>query len=145
ENYCRFADQFVIPAKPDNELRPYITSKSIRRGKLPFDFRGAFEQAPVTGEEEDVLKQHLLYCHSVAIHDPLPYYLDCVETSYRWEWIKAKITNYLAFLCQVQPLLREGILWLVDDVPFRGGYHGDPERPRPGADRCLYRLYSGLP
>lgn len=77
--------EFRICPKESWELRPYVRPYLTPSGQLGMDYvfgKGHFKgftyafDADAAGQLSQVAKRYLLYCHSLCIHDPLPYLLD---------------------------------------------------------------------
>jgi hypothetical protein len=118
-DYCRTAE---VAAKASGQLRPYVPLERHNKAEVahglylrPSDFK-----RPDRVEHGlDALKHHLLYCHSLAIDDPLPWLLDAFTLGERFSAYKtearAPVVNCLRFLHQIEPLLRARVVVLVEN------------------------------
>lgn len=119
--------QFSLPEKADGHLRPFVTSEGLSRADLRFEEKD-FDYPDVTGSKEDAIKLHLLYCHSLVIHDPLPYILDYFDQKSAPRVALTRLANYLSFLNQVRRCVEAGHLFFFDNVEdIRRARHWPPE------------------
>ena len=106
------------PSKTDGRLRPYVPFGEIRGGLDRQDFMHPQRAQTVLNG----LRHHLLYCDSLAIEDPLPglldhFALDEPVLSLNADKNRRKLVGCLHSLDRVQPLIRAGVLVLVDTTP----------------------------
>jgi hypothetical protein len=100
-------EQFEIPEKPENELRPYLFHRYTTGATfLPDTLRPSMEHA---------LKPYLLYSHGVAFLDPLPAFLDYFHyssgpsTSYERDHLP-EVERILQQYAAVADLIRHRVL-----------------------------------
>jgi len=121
DRYTNFCADFRLPQKDLAALRPYIShpvAQSLGLDDLYLNPNFSSQRS----EADNVLKQHLLFAHELVMHDPLPYHLDFFEDSKaRLDDAphRARLAQYLGFLMQVRPLLDAGVLFFIDDAPYR--------------------------
>lgn len=125
-----------VPDKQPAQLRPYVPLERHEFARVehelylrPHDFADPHKASAAL----NALKHHLLYCHSLAIDNPLRDLLDpfslaadlspdgyLSRTGYLARQ-RAMLVNYLRFLEQIKPLVRaQVIVWVEHDVtvPF---------------------------
>lgn len=106
--------QISCPPRKKGELRPFIHHYFFSPRSNPFDY-GSFKSNSVIFQE-DVVKKHLLYCHSLCISDPGEVVLRLAPSN--GDIGKETLANYFTFLLQIKPLLEARIITLVDDWPL---------------------------
>jgi hypothetical protein len=118
-----FGQAAEVPPKGDGHLRPYIPLETddFQRAAHGVYLRPDDFADPRNSELAlDALKHHLLYCHSLAIDNPLRWMLDAfvVEPApYMEDYLerqRAKVLNYLRFLIRIEPLVRAQVVVLVE-------------------------------
>jgi hypothetical protein len=130
ERVTAFRATAPVPAKQHGgELRPYVPviGRNIREGDHGLNLdRTDFDDPRRAEAAFDSLKHHLLYCHSLAVDDPLGYILDAFAT---WQpnelWrrdARPRLVNCVHFLERIEPLIRSGAVVLVEDQPWRRGF-----------------------
>jgi len=115
EGYRKWAeDSFLsFPALKEGELRPYfVTSSGLAswaQSGLP-DLE-AFDDQNEIWTAVDSIKHRLLYCHSLALDDPMGslLYTHSVRNA---ESSRARLLNFVNFLLHMAPLIRSGIICL---------------------------------
>lgn len=106
--------QISCPPRKKGELRPFIHHQIFSPRSTPFDY-GSFESNSAIFQE-DVVKKHLLYCHSLCISDPGEFVLRLAPST--GDTGKETLANYFTFLLHIKPLLESRIITLVDDWPL---------------------------
>lgn len=101
----------ALPAKDDAELRPLVL---VSQANANLHLQRAFGRYHEAGLWSlwDGLVQHLLYCHGVALMNPLGYL--CERRQYSSH---RTIAQYLAFLNAISPLVEAGVVQLVELGP----------------------------
>ena len=113
---------YTLPELRPDEVRPYvpIIHQGTQFSGITLSYYGDFDSIASAETATDSLTQHLLYCHSIAVDNPLAFMLDYFPGNDRFtEEIKPKIFNYLHFICSIRPLIDEGIVHLVEWSPKR--------------------------
>lgn len=124
--YRTFVSNGTLSAPPlgKGELRPYFPTQGHDQpawlcGGVDFDLR-ALRTSDGMWKAVDVLKHRLLYCHSVAVDDPLPQLVSSAAGENRlgrgYDSMNA-LQNYMNFLLHMRPLLSKDVLCLVSS-PF---------------------------
>lgn len=122
---------YQIPQKEPWELRPYISpqftpGRSLGLGyefnpkHFDEEFKYTFDPS-ITGEMVRNVKKYLLYCHSLCIHDPLPYLLDYFRLSPKSDVACARlpaVRNLLSEYAELERLIRRRILIPLSDEVF---------------------------
>lgn len=127
ERYSEFARAFHLPPKRGDHLRPFVTSTALHYAKQIYGFPLSdrdFDLPETAGLQEDTIKQHLLYCHSLAVLDPLPYFLDFFRPSQADKQARIRFRNYLIFLNQIRPLVEAGTIFFLDES-YQDAYRRD--------------------
>lgn len=125
----------LIPEKGQTELRPFLTFQALeevaRTKGLRLTTDGAFREDRFRqGPMADFVKLHLLYCHGVALFDPLPYIADYfVAGDPGFSGPRYKLQNYLAWLHELKPLVAAGIITFVSEFAYKYHKPGLPKRP----------------
>ncbi|WP_437929801.1 hypothetical protein WMF37_11285 [Sorangium sp. So ce291] len=120
-SYKEFTTAFRLPPKKNAELRPFINhaaSEGLGLNALYLDPRFS----PTSTRADSLIKHHLLYAHSVVLHDPLPYHLDFFEDEGAHHSdvnARKRLANYLAFLMNLRPLIEANVLLFADDHPYK--------------------------
>lgn len=122
---------YQIPNKELWELRPYI-SPAFTQGRelgLQYEFsqkhysdnhKYSFDP-DISGEMTRNIKKYLIYCHSLCIHDPLPYLLDFFRLDPNSEHSHALIPAVKSLLFEyskLDKLIRSNILIPLSDEVF---------------------------
>ncbi|BFU90947.1 MAG: hypothetical protein NTAFB01_21340 [Nitrospira sp.] len=106
------------PERKRGELRPFIHNYHFSNMTVPLEY-GSFE-VDLSSQQEDAIKKHLLYCHSLCISDPGEFVLRMAKHNKK---IAAKtVENYFSFLFRIKPLLERQLITLVDDWPIGVAY-----------------------
>lgn len=121
--YRTFTQDFRLPPKEPTHLRPFINPSAAEGLHLDRLYLDPFFRAERSGAQ-DVLKHHLLYAHSLVLHDPLPYHLDFFEDEEEPRGRddaepRKRLASYLGFLRSVRELVTEGVLFFADDQPYK--------------------------
>src|SRR4051794_22700224 len=118
ESYAAFANSSVLPTKDQTELRPLATYRALGYTEhLRID--GFLNELDKPALQEDEVKKHLLYCHSLVLDDPLPFILDHFSGRGASGKSRARLASYFAFLNHVKPVVEENILSFVDLLKHR--------------------------
>lgn len=152
ERYNEFIHSFRLPPKGADHLRPYLTGPSLwyasQVHRLPLTAQNftIFSGPATAAEQEDAIKQHLLYCHSVAMDDPLPRILYIVEgTSGNDPQAIDGFANYCTFLNMVKPLVESGVLFFVNKDTYMSYYFPPSIDNRKVDEFALKADYSDVP
>jgi hypothetical protein len=107
-----------IDPVPPGILRPYIPIHASRSrfytGGIEFDYHHFLNGPERALASLGALKQHLLYCHALAVENPLVYFLDSVVESRDSQQTRTALANYLRFIVAVRELVESGVLILVE-------------------------------
>ncbi len=123
EHTKAFGKASEVPSKLASQLRPYIPSErdDFRRAAHGVYLRPDDFADPRNADIAlDALKHHLLYCHSLAIDNPLRWMLDAFTVKpapYLDDYLqrqRTKIANFLRFLVRIEPLVRAQVVVLVE-------------------------------
>jgi hypothetical protein len=121
ERFRAFEQEVRAPVLKPGELRPYVpymtgvpgASLSIR--SLPSD-----EYQDELAAGLDALRHHLLYCHSIAMDNPLAGLTDYLRGGPAAEvaGVRTAMAAYVRFLAAIAPLVRAGVIVLVEPVSY---------------------------
>ncbi len=130
ERIKAFGKTAEVPTKRAGELRPYIPMEKDRLQIAPNEMylrADDFADARNADVALEALKHHLLYCHSLAIDNPLRWILDAFIIDPKPSMLdyldrqRAKAVNFLRFLTRIEPLVRAHVVVLVEgdlELPF---------------------------
>lgn len=115
----KFCPSAALPEKKG--LRPYVPLYRPWTTEPPRPIRGLrlrwnssdfdkLEHPEKAVRVVDSLKHHLLYCHSLALDDPLPLLLSFVESPRA----RCRLLNYLGLLKRIAPLVKKEYIVLVE-------------------------------
>jgi hypothetical protein len=119
EAYEEFAAQTGNEINADRVgLRPYVPaarlSSRLRRGILDGTGR-SFDDLGAVDASVEALHKLLLYCHSVALLNPLVYITDYIRLGINESYVRSRLANYLSWINYVRPLIDSGALLLLED------------------------------
>lgn len=115
--YSELQSEIQCPPKQRGQIRPFIHHNHMRTGIVPLDYTDFLKRQP--GVQEDILKKHLLYCHSIVMSDPGEFILRLAKTDGARRDV---LQNYLEFVSYIKDLVDEEIVILVDDWPLGMSY-----------------------
>jgi hypothetical protein len=129
EAYDDFATRVGTRIGPDNTgLRPYIPAARLharlRRGIL--DGTGtSFDDLGVVDASMEALHRLLLYCHSIALLNPLVYITDLIRLGSSKDYVRNRLANYLSWINYARPLIDSGTLLLLENREASIGWYGE--------------------
>ncbi len=147
EYRCRVSNGLLQPPELKNsELRPYLHTNhdlpAWAKGGLQLDLE-AFETSEKMWRTVDAIKHRLLYCHSVALNDPLSDLATLAAAQMRQSQPGRGMTallNYVQLLIHMGKLLRDNVLCLVPPAFY------SPARVGPYQQRAeMYQRLSSVP
>jgi len=83
----------------------------------------------------EALHRLLLYCHSVALLNPLVYITDFIRLGPSDQRVRTRLANYLSWISYARPLIESGTLLLLEDREASVGCYGVPSDTRELAER----------
>jgi hypothetical protein len=118
-----FTEDAVVDTRPAGQLRPYVPTERNSARDVPHGFYlrpDDFKNLEVVERGFESLKHHLLYCHSLAFDDPLPWILDMFVLNdpiyeHQLEQARGEAIDCLQFLSWIKPLIDSGAVVLVEN------------------------------
>lgn len=127
----KFNEDYRLPVKNENELRPSISPRLKLTEALGFNYVSRIHESPqYSGTFTRELKKYLLYCHSLVIEDPLCYLLDyfrpgCANSQHTLDRIPA-VNSLLLEYSGISDLIKSNIIF-----PVREPFYFENNVPRP--------------
>jgi len=120
-----FKNDFILPAKSKEKLRPYISLREGLGKKISHTYLIQsqnpiyFENAPFIIEE--TIKPFSLYAHEICLQNPLTYLLDYFYFNPHGSTIQIEaIRHILIELARLKPLIEQNIIHFSSDELFPG-------------------------